>query len=108
MMNDRLAQLRAMLQEEPGDPFLRYAIALELNRGGDREQACASLEALVRDVPGHVPSYYQLASILVELGRGKDAIEVCNAGSLQCIVAGDRKTRGELQVLKEAIEESED
>ena len=105
MSSDRLSQLRAMLQDEPGDPFLRYAIALELNRGGAREQACKDLEALVREAPDHVPSYYQLASILVDLGRTSDAIEVCDAGSLQCIVSGDRKTRGELLALKETIEE---
>lgn len=107
MSNDRLLQLRTMLVDEPGDPFLRYAIALELNRSGDREQACEELEALVRDVPGHVPSYYQLASILADLGRTSDAIEVCDAGSLQCIVSGERKTRSELLALKETIEEAD-
>lgn len=44
MSNERLDQLRAMLAEEPGDLFLRYAIALELKRAGSMELAIADLQ----------------------------------------------------------------
>ena len=56
MSAERLAQLRALLADEPGDAFLRYAIALELKRVGNMEEAVADLEALLRDHPAHVPS----------------------------------------------------
>jgi tetratricopeptide (TPR) repeat protein len=105
MSNDRLQQLRDMLQEEPGDPFLRYAIALELNRDGATEQAILDLERLLRDMPGHIASYYQLAMMLAELGRLQDAVDCCEAGMLQCLVAGDRKARAELAALRENLED---
>ncbi|HMN06860.1 MAG TPA: hypothetical protein PKD45_14155, partial [Flavobacteriales bacterium] len=43
MPSARLDQLQAMLQEEPGDKFLRYAIALEHKRDGNMEMAIAGL-----------------------------------------------------------------
>lgn len=96
MSDQRLDQLRAMLAEEPGDTFLRYAIALELKRRGDMEQAVANLEALLRDDPAHVPSYHQLALMLADMGRIAKALEACQAGALRCVITGDRKARREL------------
>lgn len=104
-MSTRLDQLRALLADEPRDTFLRYAIALELKRLERHAEALADLEALVRDEPKHIATYYQLAVTLAEAGRTQDAIEACEAGALQCIVTGDRKTRAELISLKEALEE---
>ncbi|MBK8227054.1 MAG: tetratricopeptide repeat protein [Flavobacteriales bacterium] len=103
MSADRLMQLRAWLAEEPGDAFLRYAIALELKRLGESEQAIASLESLLGEKPEHIPSYYQLAVLLAELSRFDEAIACCEAGMLRCIVAGDQKARNELAALKEGI-----
>jgi thioredoxin-like negative regulator of GroEL len=103
MSMERLEQLRAMLREEPGDTFLRYAIALELKRAGDMEAAIKDLEALLHDEPKHIASYYQLALMLADLGRSHDAIHTCEVGMLQCIVTGDRKARAELQELMHSL-----
>lgn len=107
-MSERLEQLRAMLADEPGDRFLRYAIALELKRQGHLVEAISDLEALLRDAPDHVPSYHQLAVLLAESGKTQEAIEACKAGALQCIISGDRKARAELTSLQETLEEGID
>jgi len=104
MSADRLHQLREMLAQEPGDTFLRYAIALELKRRGEMVAAIEDLEQLLRDEPDHVASYYQLALMLVDVGRTVEAIDTCEAGMLQCIVTGDRKARAELHELKASLE----
>lgn len=106
-MSERLQQLRAMLIEEPDDTFLRYAIALEQARAGRTTEAIRDLEELVSSVPEHIPSYYQLATLLAEVGRSSDAIAVCDAGALRCTVAGERKAHAELLALKDAIEDQE-
>ena len=106
MSTDRLAQLRNMLAEDPGDKFLRYGIALELKRAGDMEAAAADLEQLLRDDPAYIPCYYQLALVLADLGRTTEAREACSAGALQCIVTGDRKARAELLALKSELEDA--
>ena len=103
MTSHRLDQLRALLAEEPGDPFIRYAIALEHKRAGRMDTAASDLEALLKEDPKYIACYYQLALILVDLGRTAEAVHVCEAGSLQCITTGDRKARAELLELKNAI-----
>jgi tetratricopeptide (TPR) repeat protein len=103
MSTSRLEQLRGMLAEEPKDAFIRYAIALELKRAGRMEVAAIDLERLLTDDPKYIACYYQLALILIDLGRTDEAIHVCEAGSLQCITTGDRKARAELLELKNAI-----
>ena len=103
MSAERLEQLRALLAEEPNDPFLRYAIALELKRAGRMEEAAADLERLIREDPKYIACYYQLALLYADLGRADDALRACDAGALQCLVTGDRKARTELMQLKDVI-----
>jgi predicted Zn-dependent protease len=103
MSAERLAQLRQMLIEEPGDLFIRYAIALELKRAGDMEEAMNGLNAILAEEPKHIASYYQLALIQAELGHTQQAIRTCEAGALECLVTGDRKARAELLELREAL-----
>lgn len=96
MSAERLEQLRGMLEDEPGDLFLRYAIALELKREGDMEQAIVELEAILTDDPKHIASYYQLALLFADVGRTADAAATCKAGAMESLVTGDRKARAEL------------
>ncbi|MCW5898370.1 MAG: hypothetical protein KIT10_03785 [Flavobacteriales bacterium] len=106
MSEERLEQLHAMLAEEPGDAFLRYAIALEHRRRGEMEQAIAGLESLLADDPAHIASYYQLALLLADADRITEAIAACEAGALRCIIAGERKARAELLALKASLEDA--
>ncbi|MBP9159872.1 MAG: hypothetical protein LKM36_15425 [Flavobacteriales bacterium] len=108
MANDRLAQLRSMLEEEPGDKFLRYAVALEHKRVGDMEEAATDLEALLLEDPAYIACYYQLALVLADLGRTSDAVDACRAGALKCLVTGDRKARSELLALAAGLTGEED
>ncbi|MBL8001488.1 MAG: hypothetical protein JNL05_05960 [Flavobacteriales bacterium] len=107
-MSDRLAQLQALLAEDPRDAFVRYAIALEHKRRGAMDQAAHDLEALLRDDPKYIAAYYQLALVLADLGRTDEAAHVCEAGSLQCLTTGDRKARAELLELKNALTGNDD
>ncbi|MBS1569344.1 MAG: hypothetical protein JST45_07850 [Bacteroidetes bacterium] len=99
MSSTRLAQLHAMLAEEPGDQFLRYAIAMEKKRDGEMEAAAADLQSLLREDPKYIACYYQLALMLADLGRTAEAAATCKAGALQCLVTGDAKARAELLAL---------
>ena len=106
MSSDRLAQLRTLLADEPRDAFLRYAVALELKRLGKGEEALDTLEALVTEVPEHIPTYYQLALLLADVGRTAEAMSACQAGALRCLVDGDRRTRAELLALYATLEDA--
>ncbi len=107
MSTDRLSQLQAMLADEPGDPFLRYAIALEHKRAGRMEQAITDIEALLLEDPKYIACYHQLALLLADGGRVQEAAEACHAGALQCLVTGDVKARAELLALRNALLDEE-
>ena len=108
MSTDRLAQLQALLAEEPGDVFLRYAIALELRRLERMDEAMMHLEDLLTDHPEHVPSHHQLALMYASLGRIPEAVEAAKAGALQALVQGDRKARTELLELVAGLTDEDD
>ena len=108
MSTDRLAQLQALLAEEPGDVFLRYAIALELRRLERMDEAMMHLEDLLTDHPEHVPSHHQLALMYASLGRIPEAVEAAKAGALQALVQGDRKARAELLELVAGLTDVDD
>ena len=103
MNSSRLEQLKALLEEDPKDAFVRYAIALEMRHAGNMSEAALLLDELIKDDPMYTPGYYQLASVLIALGRNDEAVHVCDAGSMRCQMTGDLKARAELLELKAAI-----
>jgi predicted Zn-dependent protease len=107
MSEQRFQQLQALLGEDPKDTFLRHAMAMELRRLGRPQEAIATMEELLLEVPDHVGGYYQLATMLAEEGRINDALETCNAGMLRCIVVGDRKAHRELGQLRDQLQEED-
>ena len=96
-----------MLAEEPGDLFLRYAIALEWKRAGNMEKAVTDLESILTDDPKYIPGYYQLALLEADLGRIENAKRACEAGMMQSLVTDERKARSELQELLNSLEDAE-
>lgn len=105
MSNYRLSQLRSMLAEDPGDVFLRYAIALELRRRGEDDAAHAAFKALLTDEPGHLPSYYQLTELLAEIGRIEEARNWCERGIEESKAQGQTKVLGEFQSLLDQLDD---
>jgi tetratricopeptide (TPR) repeat protein len=81
-MSDRTRrqQIEEMLEADPGDSFLRYALAMEYTSAGEHEAAAASLEELIRRDPAYVPAYQQAGQVLLRLGRDDQARAVLQAG----------------------------
>ena len=69
----RRQKIEAMLAEEPGDVFLRYSLAMELDKEGDHEASLARLGDLTRDNPPYVPAFFMAAQQLVRLNRVNEA-----------------------------------
>ncbi|MCU0433631.1 MAG: hypothetical protein MUC87_09285 [Bacteroidia bacterium] len=92
----RLDQLRTMLAEEPGDAFLRYAIAVELAASGQRSQAIAEVQQLLADQPDYLGAYYQLGQWLEQEHKTAEALHVYHLGAELARKTGNRKTLGEI------------
>ena len=94
---DRLAALRTFLQDDPDDPFTRFALAQEHAKRGEADDALAYYEALVRERPDYVGTYYHLGALYRALGRDDDAVATLRAGVAAATAAGDAHARSELQ-----------
>ncbi|HYE96359.1 MAG TPA: tetratricopeptide repeat protein [Rubricoccaceae bacterium] len=94
---DRLATLLGFLREDPDDPFTQFALAQEHARRGDVEAALGYYEALVRDHPDYVGTYYHLGKLYRVLDRDADALRTWREGVAAATRAGDAHARAELQ-----------
>jgi predicted Zn-dependent protease len=69
----RREKIEAMLADEPNDTFLRYSLAMELDKEGDHDASLARLGELTRDQPPYVPAFFMAAQQLVRLDRVNEA-----------------------------------
>ena len=69
----RREKIEAMLAEEPGDTFLRYSLAMELDKEGDHAASLAKFAELTRDRRPYVPAFFMAAQQLARLGRLAEA-----------------------------------
>ena len=99
-MNDRLAQIRALLAASPDDAFLGYALATELVQAGDLGAAVDAYGALRRRHPDYVGLYYHYGATLLKLDRGDEADAVFADGIERARAAGDQHALAELQNLR--------
>ena len=69
----RRAKIEAMLQDDPNDTFLRYSLALELDKEGETSPCLEELRRLMEEDPPYVPAFHMAGQILVKSGRAEDA-----------------------------------
>ena len=89
-----------MLAERPGDSFLRFALARELQNAGDLDAACAAYAELRAADPGYVGLYLHHAAALAALGRDVDAGRAYDAGIAAAAADGERHALAELRNAK--------
>jgi thioredoxin-like negative regulator of GroEL len=69
----RREKIEAMLADEPHDEFLRYSLAMELDKEGDHDASLARLGELTRENPAYVPAFFMAAQQLVRLDQVDEA-----------------------------------
>lgn len=69
----RREKIEVMLADDPGDTFLRYSLAMELDKEGAHDASLAKFAELTRDLPPYVPAFFMAAQQLVRLGRNEEA-----------------------------------
>lgn len=72
-MSSRREKIESMLVEEPGDVFLRYALAMEMEKAGEFDPALQLHAELVAEQPPHIASYFRSAQILADQNRIEEA-----------------------------------
>src|SRR5438874_1501801 len=96
MSISRRERIEAMLVSEPRDTFLRYSLALELDKEGDHAASLKRLDELMRDSPPYVPAYFMAAQQLVRLDRMAEARTALRDGIEQARQQGNAHAAGEM------------
>ena len=96
-MNDRVARLKAFLEQSPNDCFLNHALALEYIKVGDEQGAKQLFEKTLQHDPNYIATYYHLGKLLERVGEQPRAIEIYEKGMAVCKAANEMHTYNELQ-----------
>lgn len=95
-MASRREQIEAMLADDPGDAFLRYALAMEWAKEEEYEKSLVGLDELTKDTPPHVPAFFMAAQQLAKLGRVEEARTYLRDGIEQARAQGNAHAAGEM------------
>jgi hypothetical protein len=92
----RREKIEAMLADDPGDTFLRYSLAMELDKAGEHESSLAKFAELMRDEPPYVPAFFMAGQQLVRIGRGGEARTILSNGIEAARLQNDMHAMGEM------------
>jgi len=95
----RIDDLEKMLDENPDDPFLIFALAKEYESHEGTLQALLMYEHLVTNYPTYIATYYHYAKILHNGGNRNEAIRLLERGIEECTKAKDAHAVGEMNGL---------
>lgn len=100
----RLQKLLNFLENEPNDPFLKYALATEYFNVKDFDNALHYYEDLITNHGDYVGTYYHLGKLYEIINRKEDAVVTYRKGMEVSKGAGDMHAFSELQgVLNSAL-----
>ena len=100
MSIDRLEQLQSFYEEDPEDPFTRFALAQEHLKRDHVDKALSFFEDLVETNPDYVGTYYHLGKLYEKLDQIDEAISTYEDGIEVAREQGEQKNLSELQDAK--------
>src|SRR5687768_2231818 len=95
-MPSRRERLEAMLAEDPRDSFLRYSLALELDKEQLHEESLKLLRELAADTPPYVPAFFMAGQQLTRLDRISEARTILREGIEVARREGNSHAAGEM------------
>jgi Tfp pilus assembly protein PilF len=100
---NRIEILKGFLNDNPNDSFSRYALALEYIKLNRNDDALKEFEAVQKNDPQYVATYYQLGQLYQKLGQKHEAEKTFRTGISVAAKAGDEHTRSELEAALEGL-----
>lgn len=100
----RRQKLQQMLQENPQDTFLLYALAMEDRSAGDDSAALVQLDRVLAADPQYVAAYFQKGQVLAGQSRFDEARQILQEGVAIARQAGDAHAAGEMAELLSTLE----
>ena len=97
MMTQRLVDLMKLLEEDPNDSFLLFAIAKEYENQGLLDQAEHYYLTLYKSNPSYVGLYYHLAKLYESKGMVEEALNYYDEGIFMANKMHDQHALAELK-----------
>jgi Tfp pilus assembly protein PilF len=97
MSNIRLQKLAEMLEKQPNDTFLLYAMGMEYLGMGDVKVAEKHFKLVLEVDKAHVATYYQLGILFTQNNREIEAQDFLEKGYELAKQKGDIKTQKEFR-----------
>jgi tetratricopeptide (TPR) repeat protein len=99
----RKQQIESMLEADPSDAFLRYALAMECVSAGDDPTALDHFSKLLDEHPDYIAGYFQRGQALVRLDRLDEARHCLAQGIAAARKTGDLHAAEEMNALLSTI-----
>ena len=92
-----------MLESDPDDVFLHYALALAYISEGDHQTGLQRLSQVIDRDPKYVSAYFQKGQILAEQGDSETARETITRGIEVARDVGDDHAESEMTAFLETL-----
>src|SRR5712671_3976322 len=92
----RLQMLAQFLEQNPGDAFARYGLAMEYSKAGQTEQALGEFKKLLELHPDYTNGYFMAAQTLERTGRTPEAKKMLENGVEAAKRTGNKHAMAEM------------
>ena len=99
----RLQMLAQFLEQNPGDAFARYGLAMEYSKAGEIEQALAQFNKLLELHPDYTNGYFMAAQTLERAGRTPEAKALLEKGIEAAKRTGNKHALSEMAGMLEEL-----
>jgi predicted Zn-dependent protease len=104
---DKVAGLREILAQDPGNAFARYGLAMELAGQGETDSALSEFDRLRADHPDYVAGYFMAAQALARARRPQEAKQRLEDGIACARRTGNQHAQREMQAMLDDLEMQE-
>ncbi len=95
--------LTEFLQQNPGDAFARYGLAMEYSNAGQAEQSLAEFKKLLEMHPDYTNGYFMAAQVLERSGRTPEAKKMLENGVEAARRTGNKHAQSEMAGMLEEL-----
>lgn len=95
--------LSQFLEQNPGDAFARYGLAMEYSRTGQTEQALEQFSKLLELHPDYTNGYFMAAQTLERAGRTPEAKKMLENGIAAAKRTGNKHALSEMSGMLDEI-----
>jgi tetratricopeptide (TPR) repeat protein len=100
---NRLQMLTKFLEQNPGDAFARYGLAMEYAKTGQTEHALAEFGRLLELHPDYTNGYFMAAQTLERNGRTPEAKKMLEQGVEAARRTGNKHALAEMSGMLEEL-----